>query len=61
MIVCLQGRAEASPDTEELACVAERVLLQDQGDTATDDGVTWRNVRTPAGIEGWADGRYLER
>ena len=61
MIGGLQGGAEASPDTEELACVAERVLLQDQGDTATDDGVTWHKVRAPADTEGWADGRYLER
>ena len=58
---CLPIRADPSPDTEELACVAERVLLQDQGgDVITDDGVTWRKVKTPAGVVGWADGRYLE-
>ena len=58
---CLALKDEPSSDAEELACVAERVLLQDQGgDVITDDGVTWRRVRTPAGVVGWADGRYLE-
>ena len=58
---CLPVRADHSPDAEELDCMAERVLLQNQGgDVITDDGVTWRRVRTPAGVEGWADGIYLE-
>ena len=52
-------RAELSHDSEELACVAEQVLLQDQGDVVVNDGVIWRSVRTPVGIEGWADARYL--
>ena len=59
---CLPLRADPSPQAEELDCMAERVLLQDQGgDVIADDGVTWQRVKTPAGIEGWADGRYLER
>ena len=57
---CLPLRAKPSPDAEELACAAERVLMQDQGDVVTDEGVTWNRVRTPAGIEGWADGQFLE-
>ena len=57
---CLPLRAKPSLDAKELACVAERVLLQDQGDTATDDGITWHRASTPAGVEGWADGSYLE-
>ena len=58
---CLPIRAEPSQEAEELACMAERALLQDQdGDVITDEDVTWRRVRTPAGIEGWADDRYLE-
>ena len=58
---CLPIRTGASPNAEELACAAERVLLQDQGgDVITDDGVTWRSVRTPAGIKGWADDQFLE-
>ena len=57
---CLPLRSDSSPDADELACVAERVLLQDRGDRATDDGITWHRVRTPAGVEGWADGSYLE-
>ena len=57
---CLPIRAGPSPDAEELACAAERVLLQDQGDVVTDEGVTWRKARMPAGVVGWADERYLE-
>ena len=57
---CLPLRVEPSLGSEELDCVAERVLLQAQGDTATDEGITWRRARTPAGIVGWADARYLE-
>ena len=57
---CLPLMSEASSEAEELACVVERVLLTDLGDVITDEGVTWHRVRTPAGIEGWADGRYLE-
>ena len=58
---CLPIRAGASPDAGGLDCMAERVLLQDQGgDVITDDSVTWRKVKTPAGVVGWADDRYLE-
>ena len=57
---CLPIRAEASADGEELACATERVLLTDLAETSEMDGATWHRVRTPAGIEGWADGRYLE-
>ena len=57
---CLPIWAEASHDSEELACMAERVLLTDTGETTELDGATWHSVRTPAGIEVWADGRYLE-
>lgn len=57
---CLPIRAEAAPDAPETACAAERVLLTDQGEAVELEGTTWHRVRTPAGIEGWADGRYLE-
>ena len=57
---CLPIRTNHSPDAEQVACMAERVLLQEQGDVATDEDITWRGVKTPAGIEGWANGRYLE-
>ena len=40
--------------------MAERVLLTDLGDVITDEGMTWHRVKTPAGVVGWADGRYLE-
>ena len=59
---CLPLKAEPLPDAEELDCVTERVLLQDQGEKTIDvDNVIWRKAKTLAGIEGWADGRYLER
>ena len=67
---CLSLRAEPSPDAEELACAADRVLLTDLGGVVEAgtfpyvydiERVTWLSVRTPVGIEGWADGRYLER
>ena len=70
---CLPILAEPSPDAEELACMAERVLLTDMGEAvqladlvmSPDPTVggfedAWHRVRTPAGIEGWADSRYLE-
>lgn len=57
---CLPIRAEPLPDAEEVACMAERVLLQDRREASEVDGTAWRRVKTPAGVEGWADGRYLE-
>ena len=57
---CLPLRAEPSLEAAELACVAERVLLTDLDEAMEIDGTTWRRARTPAGIEGWADSRYLE-
>ena len=57
---CLPIRAEASPDAGELACMAERVLLTDLGEASELDGSIWHRVRTPLGIEGWADGSWLE-
>ena len=57
---CLPIRVAPSPDAEELACAAERVLLTDLAEASEADGMTWHRVRTPAGIEGWANGRYLE-
>lgn len=57
---CLPILSEPSHDSEEFACMAERVLLTDLVDATEADGTTWHSVRTPAGIEGWADGRHLE-
>ena len=56
---CLSVIADHSPDAAELDCMAGRVLLTDLGETVEIEGVTWHKVRTPAGIEGWTDGRYL--
>ena len=57
---CLPIRAEPSPAAEDLACMVERVLLTDLAEASEVDGATWHRVRTPAGVEGWADSRYLE-
>ena len=57
---CLPIRADPSANANELDCMAERVLLQDQGETVEVDDITWRKVRTPIGTVGWADGHYLE-
>ena len=57
---CLPVLSDPSLDAEELACAAERVLLTDLGEASEVDGRTWHRVRTPSGIEGWADGRGLE-
>ena len=57
---CLPIRSDPSPDAEELACMAERVLLQDQGESVEVVGTIWRRAKTPSGFVGWADGRYLE-
>ena len=57
---CLPVLADHSLDAEELACAAERVLLTDLGEASEVDGTSWHRVRTPSGIEGWADGRWLE-
>ena len=58
---CLPLMSDPSSESQELDCVAERVLLQDQGGgVITNEDITWRKVKTPAGIEGWADSRYLE-
>ena len=57
---CLPIRTEPSSSSEELVCTAERVLLTDLAEVSEVDGITRHSVRPPAGIEGWADGRYLE-
>jgi hypothetical protein len=57
---CLNIRAEPGAG-QVLDCAAEGVLLRDLGQTADVQGITWLRVTTPAGIEGWASGEYLER
>ena len=58
---CLPIRPEPFAWAEELACVAEHVLLTDLDEAIEVDDTTWRRAKTPAGIVGWADGLYLER
>ena len=57
---CLPVLAEPSPDAGELDCMAARVLLTDLEETVEFEGTTWRKAKTPAGVVGWADGRYLD-
>ena len=57
---CLPIKADPSLKADELACAAERVLLIDLKETVEVEGTTWHSVRTPAGLEGWAEGRHLE-
>ena len=57
---CLNIRVEPNLESQVLTCVAQHVLLQDQGEAVEVDGTTWRKAKTPAGVTGWADGRYLE-
>ena len=57
---CLPIVAEALASTTELTCAVERVLLQDLGESVEVNSLTLHKVKTPAGIEGWANDRYLE-
>ncbi len=58
---CLNLRAEPSLGAQALDCMADGVLLRDLGEVSEADGVTWVRVSTPAGVEGWASAKYLER
>jgi hypothetical protein len=57
---CVNVRTTPGVSSESLDCAADGVLLADLGDTGDADGQTWRRVRTPAGVEGWAADQYLE-
>lgn len=58
---CLNVRAEPGLGSEILDCAADGVLLRDSGETRNLDGDVWLGVVTPAGLEGWASARFLER
>lgn len=58
---CLNIRAGTSSTSESLYCAADGVLLRDNGETITVDGLDWLSVTTPAGIQGWASTEFLER
>ena len=59
--LCLNVRAEPSLAARALDCMADGVLLRDLGEMREAEGVTWVRVSTPAGVEGWASAKYLER
>ena len=57
---CLPLRTAPAPDSDQLDCVANHVLLTDLDEAMEVDGIAWHKARTPAGIEGWTDGQFLE-
>jgi hypothetical protein len=57
---CLNIRAQPGPAGQVLACEAEGVMLGDLLEWVLLEGVMWRRVVTPAGIEGWASTEFLE-
>jgi hypothetical protein len=57
---CLNVRAEPGIAADVLSCATDGVLLSDTGETREVDGVIWRQVVTPAGVEGWASTQYLQ-
>jgi DNA-binding CsgD family transcriptional regulator len=58
---CLNVRQEPSATVTSLGCYADGVLLRDLGETQEAGGVTWLNVATPDGRQGWASTEFLER
>ena len=58
---CLNIRAEPSSSGQVLECAAEGVLLRASDQFVTEsNGIRWRAVTTPAGIQGWVSTQYLE-
>ena len=58
---CVNIRSAPNTGAEIVDCAAEGVLLRDQGAIGDiETGAVWRHVATPAGVEGWASGNYLE-
>ena len=58
---CLNIRLSPSVTGEVGDCAADGVLLTEVGEILDADGVSWVRVRTPAGLDGWASAKYLER
>jgi hypothetical protein len=56
---CLNVRAEPSITGQVLACMADGVLLHDNGETKVTDEGMWESVTTPNGTQGWASGNYI--
>jgi hypothetical protein len=57
---CLNVRHLPSAASEVRECVADNVLLSDNGHVKSAEGVVWRFVSTPAGNSGWASMEFLE-
>lgn len=59
---CLNIRAAPSLSAEVITCMADGVLLRDNGETHQGDGgETWVSITTPGGTQGWASAAFLER
>jgi hypothetical protein len=58
---CLRVREAPDLEARALDCAADGVLLYDRGEKRVVEGVTWVEVATPAGVEGWSSAKYLER
>lgn len=58
---CLRIREAPALEADEVACMADEVLLRDLGEAQEADGVTWVRVIGPGLVEGWASAEFLER
>jgi hypothetical protein len=59
---CLNVYRFPDPKAEIIDCLAKGVLLSASDRYFTDgDGLRWRSVTTPSGIQGWASTYYLWR
>jgi hypothetical protein len=58
---CLNIRESASASAKAITCAADGSLLKDLGKTEASGGITWINVRTLGGQEGWASAEFLKR
>ncbi len=57
---CLNVREAAARSAAVVACYVDRVLLKDLGEVREADGIRWRRLQTPLGVEGWASMEFLK-
>ena len=58
---CLNVRESPGPGGPVLGCFKDGTLLKDLAEIREEDGISWLNVATPQGREGWAALAYLDR
>jgi len=56
----LRLREKPNATSLVLATVRDGTHLEKRGEDVTGDGFTWRNVRTPDGVEGWVARDWLQ-